>query len=152
MKKILAVTALVASSISCAHAEIAPAADIGSLTNGQTPTVYNYDYNAQAVTATPAITTQVKNLDPVNAENTTVLTDTVFTVPDGVAGYKVEANYSGANQTSFDTGFSKDGTQATTNKFATVHAKDVAHIVLTKVGVITPGVTHVTYTITGYGS
>ncbi|EIO8632844.1 hypothetical protein ACNGVM_000480 [Salmonella enterica] len=152
MKKILAIAALTAASISSAHATVTPAST-NDITTNPVVNTYTFQYNADAPSVAPQFVTTVKTLDPINAGNNTVLADTTFTTDQVSTVYKVEAHYDGDNQNAYTAAFSEDGgTGNPANVYATVGYNDVAHIVLIKTGEVAAGTTTVTYTVTGYHS
>lgn len=63
MKKILAIAALTAASISSAHATVTPASSSDINTNAVVNT-YTFQYSAQAPTVAPQFVTAVRSLDP----------------------------------------------------------------------------------------
>ncbi|EAT2562921.1 hypothetical protein EI761_22060 [Salmonella enterica] len=152
MKKILAIAALTAASVSSAHATVTPASSSDINTNPVVNT-YTFQYPAQEPTVAPQFVTAVRSLDPINAQRDTVLADTSFTTDLVSTVYKVEASYDGDNRTAYSAAFSKDGGNGDpANVYATVGHSDVAHIVLIKTGEVAAGTTTVTYTVTGYHS
>ncbi|EKN2274366.1 hypothetical protein PWO62_000468 [Salmonella enterica] len=152
MKKILAIAALTAASMSSAHATISPASTNDITTNAVINT-YTFQYSAQEPSVAPQFVTAVKVLDPIAARTGTVLADTTFTTDNVSTVYQVEAHYDGDNKTAYSAAFSEDGGNGNAaNVYATVSHNEVAHIVLIKTGEVAAGTTTVTYTVTGYHS
>ncbi|EAQ9983120.1 hypothetical protein EAP48_16445 [Salmonella enterica] len=152
MKKILAIAALTAASISSAHATVTPVATNNVETNPVVST-YTFDYVATTPSVAPQFVTSVKSLDATAASTNTVLADTVFTTDQVSTVYKVEAHYDGDNLNGYSAAFSEDGSTGNpSNVYATVGHNEVAHIVLIKTGEVAAGKTTVTYTVTGYHS
>ncbi|EBJ4579662.1 hypothetical protein QCI94_003739 [Salmonella enterica] len=152
MKKILAIAALTAASISSAHATVNPVAT-NDVVNNPVVSTYTFDYTANAPSVAPQFNTTVKHIDATAADTNTVLADTTFTTDQVSTVYHVSANYAGDNLNGYTAAFSADGTTGNpSNVYATVDHNEVAHIVLIKTGEVAAGKTTVTYTVTGYRS
>lgn len=151
MKKIIAIAALTASSLSCAYAAT-PATAPQTQENGVVSST-QFIFDAQQSTVAPVYTNQVITADALNAPLNSALAKTTFKTDGTSTSYKVEATYSGENsQTNLEAAFSTDGTTATSGQTALngVSGKEDAYILLLKKAALNAGSTTVTYTITGY--
>ncbi|EIE0339719.1 hypothetical protein LCT82_002761 [Salmonella enterica] len=150
MKKLLAIAALTAASMTSAHATVTPVATNDVNSNAVVNT-YTFDYVATTPSVAPQFNTVVKGVDAVNSGTNTVLADTTFTTDQISTVYHVRADYAGANLSGYTAAFSSDGnTGNPSNVYATVGHDETAHIVLIKTGEVAAGKTTVTYTVTGY--
>ncbi|ECG0448575.1 hypothetical protein DER61_26500 [Salmonella enterica] len=153
MKKIIAIAALTASSLSCAYA--ATPANSPATESHAVISTTQFIFDAQQTTVAPVFTTQVLTGDAMSATTGTALAKTSFKTNGTSTSYKVVANYAGENNDSnLEAAFSINGTTATPDDIALndVSGQEDAYILLLKKAALNAGTTTVTYTITGYNA
>lgn len=154
MKKIIAIAALAAASISTANATQAPSTATSVNTPGAAAGT-SFVFDAKQPSVAPVFSTSL--VDGINysaAPNGTVLASTRFT-SFGYTDYKVDASYQGANASSLSAAFSDGSHDATNNDVAiqgVAASAETVRIDLLKEGSISTGATTVTYTVTGYSA
>lgn len=152
MKKIIAIAALAAASITTAYA--APVT-VNTDGNGSRPNAagnaqYQFDLDLAQSTFAPQFDTTVVS-DAINANKNSVIASTHFKLPEGVARYVLASTISdnAGNALAATAGGAQNDATTGNN---TIHgtAGDDAWINVVKVGDLQPGVKHISYTLTAY--